>query len=265
MPFPLIPLIALAGTALSGWLAHRGQKKANEQNKKAAATEAATNLENWNRANAYNDPSQQMARLQGANLNPRLVYGQSSGAASGNATDVKGYSREDNKSTMEGMSGFQDIAQSIQHQVQTDNVKAQTKVAEQDKLLRMQDILKRGVDTANATQDLKLKKGLEANNLEFMEHSVREQTAKANQAETQDTISSKSKQDQIDTYAQKLKHAIAQTTGQKQQNLINAVIFEMNSSGISFSDSYFVRQMHKMGIDVNSLIDKYKGLTPYKH
>jgi hypothetical protein len=40
----------------------------NKQNRKRA-------LEDWNRQNAYNHPSQQMQRLKEAGLNPNLVYG----------------------------------------------------------------------------------------------------------------------------------------------------------------------------------------------
>ena len=37
------------------------------------------NLEQWNRANEYNLPVNQMARLKQAGLNPNLVYGSGAG------------------------------------------------------------------------------------------------------------------------------------------------------------------------------------------
>ena len=43
--------------------------------KKASDYAYNQNLQMWNLANAYNDPSAQMARLQAAGLNPNLVYG----------------------------------------------------------------------------------------------------------------------------------------------------------------------------------------------
>jgi hypothetical protein len=42
--------------------------------------------EMFDKTNAYNHPTQQMARLKDAGLNPRLIYGQSSGAAAGTAS-----------------------------------------------------------------------------------------------------------------------------------------------------------------------------------
>lgn len=43
--------------------------------KKASDYAYNQNLQMWNLANAYNDPSAQMERLQAAGLNPNLVYG----------------------------------------------------------------------------------------------------------------------------------------------------------------------------------------------
>lgn len=48
----------------------------------------ADNIEFWKLQNSYNDPSQQMARLKAAGLNPALVYGQNAGGASGAAGAV---------------------------------------------------------------------------------------------------------------------------------------------------------------------------------
>lgn len=47
------------------------------------------NLDMWNRGNAYNDPSAQMARLKNAGLNPNLVYGH--GATGNMATQLPQY------------------------------------------------------------------------------------------------------------------------------------------------------------------------------
>lgn len=65
-----------AGTSLLGNLLGFGaQERANKQNMKLAEYQYSKNLEMWNRNNAYNDPSSQMARLKAAGLNPNLVYG----------------------------------------------------------------------------------------------------------------------------------------------------------------------------------------------
>lgn len=53
-----------------------------------AKYEYQTNLEMWNRQNAYNSPAEQMKRYQEAGLNPNLLYGNIS---SGNSTSAPSY------------------------------------------------------------------------------------------------------------------------------------------------------------------------------
>jgi len=59
-----MPILPLAATILPPVMT----AITNRQNRKNA-------LEDWNRQNAYNHPSQQMQRLKEAGLNPNLVYG----------------------------------------------------------------------------------------------------------------------------------------------------------------------------------------------
>lgn len=52
-----------------------GQGVTNTQNRKLSKYSYQQDLAMWHRQNAYNHPSQQMARLKQAGLNPNLVYG----------------------------------------------------------------------------------------------------------------------------------------------------------------------------------------------
>lgn len=65
-------LISAGANVISNIGANRAARKWNE---KMYAQQKADNLEMWNMQNAYNDPVQQMARLEKAGLNPNLVYG----------------------------------------------------------------------------------------------------------------------------------------------------------------------------------------------
>ncbi|AXH73646.1 MAG: DNA pilot protein [Microviridae sp.] len=80
MPFPLIPVIAAAGSVIGGaiqsGIGFRGQKKTNEKNLELAKYQYSKDLEMWNKGNAYNAPEAQMQRLKDAGLNPNMVYGQ---------------------------------------------------------------------------------------------------------------------------------------------------------------------------------------------
>ena len=65
---------------------HRHEKSLNERTIQAQRDQAEfaynKDLEMWNRANEYNAPTAQMARLREAGLNPNLVYGKGATATS---------------------------------------------------------------------------------------------------------------------------------------------------------------------------------------
>lgn len=50
-------------------------KKQREHQRRMAEYAYSKDLEQWNRANLYNHPSQQMQRLRDAGLNPAMIYG----------------------------------------------------------------------------------------------------------------------------------------------------------------------------------------------
>lgn len=92
-------------------------------------------LEQWNRANAYNTPESQMARLKAAGLNPNLVYG--NGSATGNTTPASSprysaptvqYQYRNPLNVVSMLSMYQDMALK---NAQIDNVKAQTDAVNQ--------------------------------------------------------------------------------------------------------------------------------------
>lgn len=71
-----------------GWLAALpivGSLLENIGSGKRERQARAHNKKMWDLQNQYNHPTQQMARLQEAGLNPRLIYGSSPGSATGNA------------------------------------------------------------------------------------------------------------------------------------------------------------------------------------
>lgn len=95
MPFGWDQAIAL-GTGLANLFGQGKQrqheKALNERTIQAqqqlAEYQYSKDLEQWERANVYNAPTQQMERLRQAGLNPRLVYGSSSGGVAGTAAQT---------------------------------------------------------------------------------------------------------------------------------------------------------------------------------
>lgn len=99
-------------------------------------------IEFWNMQNAYNDPSQQMARLRNAGLNPHLIYGSGSGGAgtagpidvpTPQSVNFKEPRFEGNDSIMPTLLGSADLRIKA---AQADNLEAQNDVIRQDAVLR---------------------------------------------------------------------------------------------------------------------------------
>ena len=106
----------------------RASKKQREANLQLTNLAYQKDLEQWNRQNEYNSPSQQMARLSSAGLNPNLVYGngsQVSAAGPGPKAQVPEAPYFAPKLDVPNVLGtYQDMRLK---QAQTDNVEAQTR------------------------------------------------------------------------------------------------------------------------------------------
>ncbi|UPW40816.1 DNA pilot protein [Sigmofec virus UA08Rod_6706] len=71
-------LISGAGSLLGDLLGFGSTLATNKANKEIMSYQHDLNLDMWNRNNEYNHPTQQMARLHSAGLNPNLIYGSGS-------------------------------------------------------------------------------------------------------------------------------------------------------------------------------------------
>lgn len=81
----------VVGTGIQAKQSQKNVELTNKANRELAEYGYSKDLEQWNRANLYNAPTMQMQRLKAAGLNPRLIYGQSSGGAAGQAATSPRY------------------------------------------------------------------------------------------------------------------------------------------------------------------------------
>lgn len=253
MPFPIIPIIAAIGAIAAAGISRNAQRRSNESNERLAREQNERNQENWREQNEYNDPAAQMARLQNAGLNPNYIYGSSSNSATGNAGDVKGYDRADNESEMRGFQGFGEFTNSFREQAQTDNIKAQTDLANTEKLLKAEDILKRSVETANISEDVRLKKGLYDSSVEFKKGTVDKLFQENRLATANAEVAEGTKSAKIKLITYDVKHAMATLKGQQLQNELQKITNQMAKDGISWSDSMLMRQLQKQGLTIDAL------------
>lgn len=170
MPFPIIPVAAglasLAGTLATNISARKRQK-----------TQQAQDVAFWEKQNEYNNPQNQMRRLQTAGLNPNLVYGQSAGGAAGHAEQLKTPDVDPSSNRFIDPSGMmQTIGQYADYgvkQAQTDNLKANTQVAQENAILTAQKSYGEGVRNAQTRFDLNLAEELRNTSLEASREQLR--------------------------------------------------------------------------------------------
>ncbi len=87
---PAIPalmsgLFGLGSNIATNIGARRREADARKFNERMEKDRRAYDTKQWERQMAYNHPTEQMARLAEAGLNPNLIYGSSPGSAVGNA------------------------------------------------------------------------------------------------------------------------------------------------------------------------------------
>ncbi len=179
----VIPAIA-AGTALLGTGAQVAAT--GKQNKKSRAFtrqmyeyQRQDNLRFWQQQNEYNSPQAQMKRLQEAGLNPNLVYGQSSGAAAGQAQLQKTPDVQTPQFRTPDLSGIGQAGASLLSyydvqikQAQTDNLKEQNTVLKQESLLKAAQILSLLTGEKKTAFDLGLAQTLKGTSIEAARANV---------------------------------------------------------------------------------------------
>lgn len=130
---------AKSNSELQAEISRENTDKTIRANREMAELAYKRDLEQWERANKYNDPSSQMSRLRSANLNPMMVYG--TGQVAGNTTQTGSpsyqaptaeYRYQPPQTPAFDMGSVMQMYQNVQLQkAQVDNVKANTKATEQ--------------------------------------------------------------------------------------------------------------------------------------
>lgn len=125
---PVTGAIGALGNIASSFISNAGSKKRQSQANQ-------DNINFWNMQNEYNHPSAQMARLRESGLNPNLIYGTPQAAAVGNAESIA-----PSKAAPYKMENFipsiLTMGQVKQAAAQTDNLRTQNTVLEQERQLK---------------------------------------------------------------------------------------------------------------------------------
>lgn len=151
---PITASLIVGGTqAGSGYMTNRANRKSQEKqnqldrdfSREMYDKQRTDAIEDWNRQNEYNHPSQQMERLREAGLNPNLVYGK---GADNTATSVARsspitssqpapkYNDALSPALQAGLNTISMYQQVKQSQAQTDNLNKQAALIQADTALR---------------------------------------------------------------------------------------------------------------------------------
>jgi hypothetical protein len=119
----IAPAVAAGASLLGSAINKSSQSSANRQNLELAKYQNSWNLQQWERENAYNDPSAQMLRLKHAGLNPNLVYG------SGTQTQAAHSPKAANMEVVPYLGSSQDLSAAVQSAISAQNQYRQDQLA----------------------------------------------------------------------------------------------------------------------------------------
>lgn len=166
LPAIIAGAASLAGSATSAISSRQMQKKQMRQDEKF-----------WHMQNEYNSPQKQMERLQSAGLNPNLVYGGSPAQSAGSAerlktpdVDSSAHRWIDPQGAVGVLSQYADWNVK---QAQTDNLKANTTLAQENALMTATKTYGEGVRNARTSLDLKLAEDTYHTSVEHAKENLR--------------------------------------------------------------------------------------------
>lgn len=143
------PLGALIGSAVSGLFSLGATALQNRYNRKQVDKQWKRELEQWNKENAYNDPSAQMARLKAAGLNPNLMYADANGANTAASSPSASYQQStDIEPAL--LSAYQSLA-GLKNQ--TDQTSSNIALQDSQRILNNMSSLTEGAKADNYIQD----------------------------------------------------------------------------------------------------------------
>lgn len=233
---------ALSTAIISSAIQNKGAKdRQDDANKK--------NLEFWGMQNEYNHPSSQMARLREANLNPNLIYGTSGNQSVGNAEAIapSKASPHEQRDWMQHLNAF---AQGKNIGAQTDNLREQNTVLQQEATLKALQASESESRTAMNKFDLGLKSELRTNSLEFANENVRRMRADATTASLMAVFNDKTLADRIEAIKYGVENAKASLKGTQLDNQLKAYERDLNKLGLTKNDSRLFRILGNNWLDM---------------
>lgn len=177
---------SFVGDIINPFFQQKTNKQSREWQEKMYGIQRQHALDDWNREAEYNSPSQQMARLKAAGLNPNLVYGHGADATMSSVRSSSPGSwnpqapQVDFSNTTQGLGAIYDMRIK---DAQIDNLAVAREVQQQDVLLKAAQTLKTLTDNRSSDFDLRMKNDLKEINVDMARESAEKQRWDAEQSE----------------------------------------------------------------------------------
>lgn len=234
------------------------------------------NLEQWNRENAYNDPTAQMQRLRNAGLNPDLVYG------SGSAANLSAPSPEMTAGEgslpvdMSAIGRKRTIGETIMAAQQIANVQADTEKKKAD--IQGTDAKTEGQKIENSIRSIDNKYhssflNQQLVNLQDIHHQNMEQLEllRSKVADVDEDVLSKSidndfKQFYKSEYYEYLRsqYKITNEDAKRAEAMTNALIRSANAKADYDEDlAVFTKRIHEQDLKLDDILSEVTGETGY--
>lgn len=270
MPLPLLAAaIPAAASALGSILGARNQRKANEANRDLAREQMVNNERMWNLNNSYNDPQQQMQRLTNAGLNPNLIYGTGTSAATGSSgAPAKSYDRAtDQPIPMDIGTPFQTFQDTQLKTAQTDNLRKQNDVIIQEAALKGVQIAATEANRNKTVAETHVAKELREASLQASLANIRQIEANTRNAESRTSgqnitnkTMSQSQAAQVQKIGYEAQNASETLKGTRLDNKMKDLELELNKLGIQKGDPIYMRAIGRFWDDIiNSSKKTFEG------
>jgi antitoxin component YwqK of YwqJK toxin-antitoxin module len=238
----IIPQVgSMVGQVIANVGARKQQERANKQN-----------IEFWNMQNDYNSPTKQMSRLREAGLNPALMYGGSAAGASGLAGNIAPSKAPDVKNVA-GNLPLLSTADFRVKEAQTDNLRTQNTVLQEEKLLKQAQTLTELTKGERGKFDLEFERELRETSADARKQLLDkiknenwnlEQDWRTKYRENR--IGDATEQDRIQRIENEANLSAQQLKGESLNNALKSLELQLNRMGIQKGDAIYFRVLGRL-------------------
>lgn len=234
---PVDPIIGAGVGAIASLFTSGAQNRGAMRRQQQANRD---NINFWNMQNQYNNPSSQMERLRKAGLNPNLIYGSSSSGASGQAEKIAP-SKAPPYNIENPLRDITHFANVKQIEATTDNLKAQNDVIVQEALLKGNQTLGVGADTALKLIGLGVAPELAKGQLSIQQANVKKLEAQAGGAELDTEFKSETLKNRVTNIRYSMQNALATLKGTRLKNEMLKYENDLKELGLDRSDPAIIK------------------------